>query len=68
MSNYETIYTILGLLILCVTILICIYKKKYHKLKKKSYTSRLMSTSSINNDLSIEKAKIILLTNHKLLL
>ena len=67
MFKYETVYTIVGLLILCITLIICVHKKKYNKLKN-SYTSRLISTSSINTDLSIEKAEIELITNHKLLL
>ena len=67
MSTYETLYTIISLLILCITLIICLHKKKYNKFKN-SYTTRLMSSSSINNDLSIEKAEIELVTNHKLLL
>jgi len=67
MSTYETLYTITSLLILCITLIICLYKKKYNRFKN-SHTTRLISSSSINNDLSIERAEIELVTNHKLLL
>lgn len=65
MSKYQILCIILGLLILCISIVSCIYNTKYTKLKK-SYVSKLLSTSSIHTDLSIEEAETELIENNNI--
>ena len=65
---YIAVYIAVGVLIIFSIIIGCLLKKKYNNRLKKLYIPRLMSSSSINNNLYIENAEKELVTNYELLL